>query len=61
MRLVLPAIELPEQGKTIFAKTKYLPKTTKTLKNLFDIDLTKIEHLKTHLVKYNQTNEYGIH
>ena len=41
--------------------TKYFPKTPKTLKNLFALELTKIEHVKTHFIKYNHTNEYGIY
>ena len=46
---------------SIFVKTKYFPKTPKTLKNLFVFESTKIEHVKTHFIKYNHTNEYGIH
>ena len=46
---------------SIFVKTKYFPKTPKTLKNIFLFESTKIEHLKTHFIKYNHTNEYGIH
>ena len=46
---------------SIFVKTKYFPKTTKTLKNLFMFESTKIEHVKTHFIKYNHTNEYDIH
>ena len=48
MRLVLPATELPKHGNivfellTIFVKTKYFPKTTKTLKNLFVIDQQRL-------------------
>ena len=42
-------------------QTNYFPKTPKTLKNLFVLDLTKIEHVKTHFIKYNHTNEYGIY
>ena len=44
MWLVLPATKSPEQGNTffefltIFVKTKYFPKTTKTLKKKFVID-----------------------
>ena len=44
MRLDQPAIELPKQGNTvfeifdIFAKTKDFPKTTKTLKIIFEFD-----------------------
>ena len=44
-----------------FERTKYFPKTTKTLKNLFVFESTKIEHVKTHFIKYNHTNEYDIH
>ena len=46
---------------SVFVKTKYFPKTTKTLKNLLVFESTKIEHVKTHFIKYNHTNEYGIH
>ena len=46
---------------SVFVKTKYFPKTPKTLKNLFVFELTKIEHVKTHFIKYNHTNEYGIY
>ena len=42
-------------------KSKYFPKSPKTLKNLFVLELTKIEHVKTHFIKYNHTNEYGIY
>ena len=42
-------------------KTKYFPKTPKTLKKLFVFESTKIEHVKTHFIKYNHTNEYDIH
>ena len=42
-------------------RTKYFPKTPKTLKNLFVLELTKIEHVKTHFIKYNHTNDYGIY
>ena len=45
----------------VFVKTKYFPKTPKTLKNLFVFETTKIEHVKTHFIKYNYINEYGIH
>ena len=44
MWLDQPTTELPEQSNTVFeiltffVKTKYFPKTTKTLKNLFMID-----------------------
>ena len=44
-----------------FVKTKYFPKTPKTLKNIFVFESTKIEHVKTHFNKYNHTDEYGIH
>ena len=44
-----------------FVKTIYFPKTPKTIKNLFVFELTKIEHVKTHLNKYNHMNEYDIH
>ena len=68
-RLDLPAIELPKQGKNGFLKfsnfqilrTKYFSKTPKTLKNLFVLELTKKEHVKTHFIKYNHRNEYGIY
>ena len=52
MRLVLPATESPEQGKTIiefltiFAKTKYFSKITKTFKNLFVIDQQRLSMRK---------------
>ena len=46
---------------SVFVKTKYFPKTPKTLKNLFVFESTKIENVKTHFIKYNHTNEYGIH
>ena len=42
-------------------QTKYFLKTPKTLKTLFVLELTKIEHVKTHFIKYNHTNEYGIY
>ena len=44
-----------------FEKIKYFPKTSKTLKNIFVLESTKIEHVKTHFIKYNHTNEYDIH
>ena len=44
-----------------FLRTKYFPKTPKTLKNLFVLESTKIEHVKTHFIKYNHTNEYDIY
>ena len=59
--------ESPKQGNTVFevfsvfVKAKYFPKTPKTLKNLFVFESTKIEHVKTHFIKYNHTNEYGIY
>ena len=46
---------------SVFVKTKYFPKTPKTLKNLSVFESTKIEHVKTHFNKYNHTNEYDIH
>ena len=46
---------------SVFVKTKYFPKTPKTLKNIFVFESTKIEHVKTHFIKYNHTDEYGIH
>ena len=66
MRLDLPATESPKQGNTVFEffnflRTKYFPKTSKTLKNLFVLESTKIEHVKTHFIKYNHTNEYDIY
>ena len=67
MWLGWPATESPKQGNTVFwnfsvfVKTKYFPKTPKTLKNLFVFESTKIEHVKTYFNKYNHTNEYGIH
>ena len=66
-RLDLLAIESPKQDNTVFFeifsfwRTKYFPKTTKTFKNLFVFESTKIEHVKTHFIKYNHTNKYGIH
>ena len=65
-RLDTPATEPPKQGKTVFLKfsdfsAKHFPKTPKTLKNLFVLELTKIEYVKTHFIKYNHTNEYGIY
>ena len=42
---------------SVFVKIKYFPKTPKTLKNLFVFESTKIEHVKTHFIKYNHTNE----
>ena len=71
MWLVWPATESPKQGNIVFeifsffffffVKTKYFPKTPKTFKNLFVFESTKIEHVKTHFIKYNHTNEYDIH
>ena len=66
LRLDLPATESPKQGKNDFwnfqiLRTKYFPKTPKTLKNLFVFESTKIEHVKTHFIKYNHINEYGIY
>ena len=62
-RLDIPATKPPKQGKKkdfwnfqIF-KSKCFPKSPKTLKNLFVLELTKIEHVKTHFIKYNHTNE----
>ena len=46
---------------TIFIKTKYFPKTTKNTQKYFFDWSTKIKHVKTHLNKYNHTNEYSIH
>ena len=65
-RLDLLANESPKQGKIFFWNyqiflTKYFPKTPKTLKNLFVLELIKIEYVKTHFIKYNHTNEYGIY
>ena len=45
---------------SVFVRKKNFPKTIKTLKNLFVFESTKIEHVKTHINKYNHTNEYGI-
>ena len=45
----------------VFVKTKYFSKKPKTLKNRFVFESTKIEHVKTHFIKYNHTNEYDIH
>ena len=66
MRFDLPATESPKQGKNDFwkfqfLKIKYFPKTLKALKNLFVLESTKIEYVKTHFIKYNHTNEYGIY
>ena len=67
LRLDIPATEPPKQGKTCifenfrFFKQKNFPKTPQTLKNLFVFELTNIEHVKTHFIKYNHTNEYGIY
>ena len=46
---------------SVFVKTKYFPKTPKTLKNIFVFESIKIEHMKTHFIKYNHANKYGIH
>ena len=46
---------------SVFVKTKYFPKTPKKLKNIFVLESTKIEHVKTHFIKYNHTNEYDIY
>ena len=48
-------------GELFLVKTKYFPKIPKTLKNLFVFESTKIEHLKTHFIKYNHINEYDIY
>ena len=67
MRLRWPATESTKTGQhcfwnfSVFVKTKYFPKTPKTLKNIFLFESTKIEHVKTHFNKYNHTNEYDIH
>ena len=48
MRLDQPATKSPKQGNTIFeifdifAKIKDSPKTTKTLKNLFEFDQQRL-------------------
>ena len=41
-------------------KQNTFQKQLKTQKSFCDWS-TKIEHMKTHLIKYNYTNEYGIH
>ena len=52
MQLDQLATESPKQGNTvfeilaIFVKTKYFPKTTKTLKNLFVFDQQKLSMWK---------------
>ena len=62
MRLGWPVTESPKQDNTIFwnffsfCKIKYFLKTPKILKNLFVFESTKIEHMKTHFIKYNHTN-----
>ena len=67
MRLRWPATESTKTGQhcfwnfSVFVKTKYFPKTPKTLKNIFEFESTKIEHVETHFNKYNHTNEYDIH
>ena len=38
-------------------KSKYFPKTTKTLKNIFGFDQQMFEHVHHILIKYNHTNE----
>ena len=48
-------------GELFFVKTKYIPKTRKTLKKFFVFESKNIEHVKTHFNKYNHTNEYGIY
>ena len=67
MRLVLLATKLPKQGNTIFeifenfCKNKVLSKNNQNTQKSFCDWSTKIENVKTHLNKYNHTNEYGIH
>ena len=52
MQLDQPATELPKQGNIvfeifdIFVKTKDFPKTTKTLKNLFEFDQQRLSMWK---------------
>ena len=52
MQLDQPVTESPEQGNIVFedfdnfAKKKYFPKTTKTLKNLFVFDQQKLSMWK---------------
>ena len=52
MRLDQPATESPEQGNTVFeiltnfVNTKYFPKTTKTLKNIFVFDQQRLSMWK---------------
>ena len=64
--LIYPRLSRQNRAKLYFWNfqifpAKYFPKTPKTLKNLFVLELTKIEHVKTHFIKYNHTNEYGIY
>ena len=64
--LTYPRLSRQNRAKMIFEifsflRTKYFPKTPKTLKNLFVLESTKIEYVKTHFIKYNHTNEYGIY
>ena len=44
-----------------FEEQNTFQKHLKTLKNRFVFESTKIEHVKTHFIKYNHTNEYVIH
>ena len=64
--LTYPRLSRQNRAKLYFwnfqiFQTKYFPKIPKTLKNLFVLELTKIDHVKTHFIKYNHTNEYGIY
>ena len=64
--LTYPRQSRQNRAKLVFRnfqifQQKYFPKAPKTLKNLFVLELTKIEHVKTHFIKYNHTNEYGIY
>ena len=59
--LTYPRLSRQNRAKLEIFLTKYFPKTPKTLKNLFVLELTKIEHVKTHFIKYNHTNDYGIY
>ena len=62
MLLDLLATESLKWGKRDFLKfSVFKNKILKTLKNLFVLESTKIEHVKTHFIKYNYTNEYGIY
>ena len=45
---------------TIFAKKNTFQKQLKQQK-YFCVWSTRIEHVKTNLIKYNHTNDYGIH